>query len=345
MSTLRQPTYPAALNMAKLIYTLASQARSLSLADIQRLLGVSARTARRYRQAINESLTNRDGEPLIRVTQVAGVERWRLNETAPLEATPYQLISLYVGAILMASLDQTVVRDGLLDVFAALAEAIPLTQRSLLKHYEKKFFATGFGRRRYEAADEHIDVILRGLLNQYKLSLHYRSQKGERDYLVHPYTLVLHREALYLNAYVEQYQEIRTFRVDNILGVRLHKEPFDYPKDYSPEALYQKSFGVFRGDDEAQIPVVVEFPEHLYDYVANRTWMASQEISPVQEGRFQMRVVVNNLFEIFHWVMGIGSDARVLAPEELKAMVRREAEKILAQCREEEPAPPPRPSS
>ncbi|MGQ9922096.1 MAG: helix-turn-helix transcriptional regulator [Desulfobacca sp.] len=329
MAAIRQPTYPAALNMAKLIYTLATQGRSLTLADIQRLLSISARTARRYRRAINDFLTNRQGEPLIAVTRVGGVERWRLNETTPLEGTPYQLISLYVGAILMASLDQTVVRDGLLDIFAALEEAIPLAQRSLLKHYEKKFYATGFGRRHYALADEHIDVILRGLLNQYKLSLQYRSQTGERHYLVRPYTLVLHREALYLNALVEDYQEIRTFRVENILAVKLTKEGFEFPLDYTPEAFYDKSFGVFRADGE-EITVVIEFPEYLYDYVAKRTWMSRQEISGLQDGKFQMRVVVSNLFEIFHWVMGIGSDARVLAPEELKNMVRLEAEKILA---------------
>lgn len=330
MSTARQPTYPAALNMANLIYLLATQGRSLPLGDILRQLSISPRTASRYRRAINEYLSNRQGEPLIKVTRVGGVERWRLNESVPLDATPYQLVSLYMGAVLMASLEQTVVRDGLLDVVASLEEAIPLAQRSLLKHYEKKFYATGFGRRRYEAADEHIDVILRGLLNQYKLSLHYRSQKAERDYRVRPYTLVMHREALYLNAYVEDYAEIRTFRVDNILAATLLKESFDYPEDYAPEALYEKSFGVFRREGDEQIEVVIEFPEYLYDYVANRTWMARQEISPVQEGRFQMRVVVSNLFEIFHWVMGLGSDARVLAPATLQAMIRTEAEKILA---------------
>ncbi len=343
MQNARKPTYPAALNMARLIYTLATQGRSLSLQDVQRLLSISARTAQRYRQAINEFLSNRHGEPLIKVTRQGGVERWRLNESLPLEATPYQLISLYVGAILMASLDQTVVRNGLLDLFTALEEAIPVAQRSLLKNYEKKFYATGFGRRSYDTADDHIDVILRGLLNQYKLDLHYRSQRGERRYLVRPYTLVLHRETLYLNAFVEDYGEIRTFRVDQILAAGLVKERFDYPADYAPQDFYDKSFGVFRGDDATRIEVVLEFPAYLYDYVANRTWMARQEITPVHEGTFRMRVVVSNLLEIFHWVLGIGGDARILAPEELKDMVRAEAEKILANLTKAAPSQDPTP--
>jgi predicted DNA-binding transcriptional regulator YafY len=42
-----------------------------------------------------------------------------------------------------------------------------------------------------------------------------------------------------------------------------------------------------------------------------------------------MKVVVSNLFEIFHWVMSIGSEAKVVEPKELIEMVREEALKIL----------------
>jgi predicted DNA-binding transcriptional regulator YafY len=96
------------------------------------------------------------------------------------------------------------------------------------------------------------------------------------------------------------------------------------------EATGERSFGVFKGDDGKKITVVIEFPENLYDYVANRSWIANQEISSVQDGKFQMKVVVSNLFEIFHWVMSIGSEARVIEPDELKEMVRGEAVKILS---------------
>ena len=56
MNEKRKPTYPAALNMAKLIYTLATQGRSLTLEEILRILDISERTARRYLKAINEFL-------------------------------------------------------------------------------------------------------------------------------------------------------------------------------------------------------------------------------------------------------------------------------------------------
>ncbi len=42
-----------------------------------------------------------------------------------------------------------------------------------------------------------------------------------------------------------------------------------------------------------------------------------------------MKVVVSNLFEIFHWVMSIGSEAKVIEPGELIEMIRGEAQNIL----------------
>ena len=126
-----------------------------------------------------------------------------------------------------------------------------------------------------------------------------------------------------------RYSDARIFWVIRRAPAKLTKDYFDYPTDYSPESFYEKSFGVYKGDGANQITVVIEFPETLYDYVANRSWIANQEISPVHDGKFHMKVVVSNLFEIFHWVMSIGSEAMVIEPGELIEMVRGEALKIL----------------
>ncbi|MGQ9921770.1 MAG: hypothetical protein ACUVRZ_10640 [Desulfobacca sp.] len=62
--------------------------------------------------------------------------------------------------------------------------------------------------------------------------------------------------------------------------------------------------------------------------------MVHQEISLVRDGRFQMQVVVNNLFEIFQGVLERGNDTQVRDPLELRALLRQEAEKILASCQQ-----------
>lgn len=331
MADYRNPSYPAALKMAQLIYTLSTTGRSVHLQDILRILDISERTARRYQKAINGNLSNIQGEDLIRIIKANGVERWQLNEEIKMDATPYQLMSLYVGSVLMSFLDKTVIKDGLMDIFDNIEETLPVAHRAILKNYQKKFYYTGFGGKNYEPHDEQIDVILRGLLGQSILDVTYVSARGEKDHFLHPYTLLMHKDALYLNAFTEIYKEIRTFKIERITRVQLTKEPFDYPADYSPEAMYNRSFGIFKTQPAKEIKVVVEFPDHLHDYVANRTWIANQEVSPIKSGKFRMTATVNDLFEIMHWIMGIGSEARVIKPKSLKEMLREEAKKVLEQ--------------
>lgn len=186
MGTYRQPSYPAALNMARLIYLLATRRRSLTLGEVLRILDISERTARRYLKAINDSLTTDQGEGLIKVIRMGGAERWKLNDEMGVEATPYQLISLYVGAILMSFLEKTVIKDGLLDMMDTLEEIVPPAQRGLRKNYQQKFLYSGFGSKRYESQDDQIDVILRGLLEQYQIEIPYVSDKGEKEHRLHP---------------------------------------------------------------------------------------------------------------------------------------------------------------
>lgn len=142
---------------------------------------------------------------------------------------------------------------------------------------------------------------------------------------------MLHGDSLNLNAYSERYQELRTFKVDKITAARLNKDHFDYPPGYDPQAMHQRSFGIYEGKGDRDIEVLVEFPESLYDYVANRQWMADQEITLVKSGKFRLKVMVNDLFEIMHWPMGIGSDAKVIKPKALKTRLKQEVLKVLAQ--------------
>ena len=319
MEKYRKPTYGAAINMAKLIHVLCAQTRSLAFDDVLRILEVSERTARRYLKVINENLSNDDGDPLIRVNKMGGVERWQLNEPMDLDATPYQLASIWVGSSLMKFLGGTVVQDGLMDIYAHLESKAPLLQRNML---QKKFYYTAFGTKQYKDFDDQIDALLRSLLLQQKAKIGYDSTRGEKEYLLHPYTLLMHKESLYLIAFVEEYCEIRTFLVENIKDVKLTKDVFEYPNTYSPEDLFNKSFGIFVGDPDASIKVVIEFPDHMHNYIANRHWIQNQKVTRPRNGKFRMTVWVSDLFEIMRWVMQFGSEAKVISPKKLKGLIK-----------------------
>ena len=330
MGDFRKPSYSAALNMAQLVYLLAQQGGSMTFEEVLDTLGVSGRTARRYISALNKGLIT-DGQPVILVSRADGVERWSLNEGKTIDLTQYQWTSLYFATALMGSLRGTVLQDGALDLLRALEKQIPRSRRHCLRNFSKKFHSTAFGQKQYESSDDQVDALLRALLWQRKAEIVYTSSRGTHTYPVLPYTMLMHREALYLVAYSERHEEIRVFKVDKIADVTLSRDKtFEYPKDFSPTDYLGASFGIFCPDSEQTYEVEVEFDEDLYDYVAHRKWMPDQRTSRVKDGRFRMTVTVSDLFEIAHWIMGIGSDAQAIKPKELRELIVDEARKTLS---------------
>ena len=82
-------------------------------------LEVSERTLRRYLKTLNQHLSIND-EPIILVAKENGVEQWKLNDLRQIDATHYQLFSLFLGTSLMNCLQGTVIREGLEDIYHIL---------------------------------------------------------------------------------------------------------------------------------------------------------------------------------------------------------------------------------
>ena len=323
MSGYRKPTYGAAVNMARLVFLLMREQRPLPLDEILERLEISPRTARRYLRALNTGLEAELGSPRIQLIREQGREYWTLPADDKLTASHYQLASLWIGSLLMPGLDGTVVREGLQDVMEKLKEGLGPGERPFLRRWNRKFYHTGWGVKRYDRHDEALDRLLRALLAERKVNLTYRKAEGPPTrQLVHPYTLVFHRDALYLYAFNEEIREHRLYAVDRIQKVELAPDRFEYPEEYDPRQVFAKSFGVFLGPDEAAYEVEIEFDASLYDYVANRHWPAGLKTTPVRDGKFRMTAVVTSLFEIGHWILSLGRDARAIRPQELVAWVR-----------------------
>ncbi len=134
-----------------------------------------------------------------------------------------------------------------------------------------------------------------------------------------------------VSGFVESHGVIRTFLVESVLEAQSTQEFFTYPTNYSPELLFGKSYGIFISDPTVTIKVVIEFPAHLYEYIANRTWIADQRVTRPRLGRFRLTVRVSDLFEIMHWVMQFGSEVKLISPQKLKKLISEEAVKILEQ--------------
>jgi len=323
----RKPTYNAAVRMAQLVSILSQAWRPVSIDIIGEQLNISLRTLKRYRKALNEQLAASDGSNFLKVIRKDNKEMWYLTDQEEIiNANAFRIISVFVAKSLLKFMEGTVVKDTIDNIWGAVIGQLAPSKKKQLETFGKKIRYTGFGRKNYEDMDMALATILRGLIHETKIQItHYsKTDKKEKNHIIHPYTLLLHRDSLYLHAYTEDYRQIRTFTVDAIKNAVNLNERFNYPADYDPEKLTEGSFGIYQSKGKKPQKIVVEFKEYLWDYITTRLWHPTQKFLPIKNGWFKMELYLADITEFIPWVLAFGKEVKVGEPEQLFCAIQKE---------------------
>lgn len=149
---------------------------------------------------------------------------------------------------------------------------------------------------------------------------------------VQPYHLANRENSWYLVGHDLDRGALRTFALARMAGLAVGDRRFTRPADFSPERFFGKAFGAFVGTGDFR--VVLRFSAAVADQVRERFWHESQETRDLPDGRIEFTVQLGGLDEVVRWVLGWGGDVEVVGPAELRALVRRHAEAILARLPE-----------
>jgi len=323
----RKPTYGAGIRMVELVMMLSKAWRPVSVNRICEDLDISPRTAYRYRKALNENLSADDGTNFLRVVRGGGVEKWYLEDQEEImTATFFRIVSVYVALVLLKAMEGTVLEDGVKHAFEMLTGQLKPSVKIQAEKFERKIRYTGFGRKSYSGQNKVLIEILQGLIHQSKIQILHYSHRVKRDkyHIIHPYTFLLHRDSLYLHAYVEGYNEIRTFLIDRIEEAVNKNEPFKYPVRFNPDKLTDGSFGIFQTPKDKLSKITVRFKKILWEYLTTRSWHPTQKFSPVENGHFTMEVKLKNTNEFIPWILQFGSDAKVIKPKVVRDKIKKE---------------------
>lgn len=293
----------------------------VTIDELAHLCDVTTRTIRRDLQALEES-----GFPVYDDrSRDDGRTRWIMNGQAikglAAGLTLAELCALYFSRTLLESLSGTPFRDDLTSAFDKLGATLTPHMRQFLDQLPAVIASKPDPHRRRAAADpRQRQVMARALdatLHHRQASLTYHSRSSERvkTYLVHPHRLAFADGGFYLQAFVPEYAEIRTFAVERIEAISLLEERFT-PLDDAAGDAFPHSLGVHSGPPE---PVEIEFDQDVADFVQARDWHASQAWTshPDGGGTLSMQVCVDRALK--GWVLGFGDAARVVRPAALAA--------------------------
>ncbi|HYG24749.1 MAG TPA: WYL domain-containing protein [Verrucomicrobiae bacterium] len=250
-----------------------------------------------------------------------------VNSFPTLQITEGELFALVLAEKALQQYRGTNFEKPLLSAIRKMEQSLPDTISLNLADLEQTI---SFRTRAEQILDLNVfDALAKATARRQQIRVRYR-KPGRRDVeerLLDPYHLANINGEWYLFAYDHLRNDLRTFAPSRILGVEMTGKVFQRVQKFSLEKRLRDSFGVHSG--EGRFQVVIRFNERVADYVREKKWHDSQQLSEIQGGGVELRLTLSGLSEVQRWVLSWGGDAIVLEPPELVNAIRDAAEKIL----------------
>lgn len=207
------------------------------------------------------------------------------------------------------------------------------------KQLQRQVYVAGRAKTINESIFYNIDAIHSAIGSNVKISFQYFQWNIKKEmelrrngevYEVSPWALLWEDENYYLIGYDSHHKEMRHYRVDKMIKIsclesqREGKEEF---KKLNMADYTKKNFGMFAGEEEI---VKLEVHNRLIGVIVDR-FGTDVMIIPTDEEHFRVNVRVSVSNQFFGWLFGLGSDVRILAPENVVNKMKDELLKISKQ--------------
>jgi predicted DNA-binding transcriptional regulator YafY len=182
-----------------------------------------------------------------------------------------------------------------------------------------------------------IKTAILAMGRQKRCKITYRGiwEDKAKTFYIKPYKLFSHKDTLYLHAGWAKYPGAKYIEPDfdpllpvhRIQALEITERNFELPKNYDFEKVFNKSFGVIKGET---YPVEVAFTGWAARFVRERQWSPGQKIIDVGKGAIRLIFQVSSTPEFCSWVLSFKSEAKVIKPKWLVDAIREEVNAIRA---------------
>ena len=183
----------------------------------------------------------------------------------------------------------------------------------------------------YSPSDPDVfQPVSHALLSNRLLSIRYSSPSQDRttSRTIEPHHLQHYMGSWVLLAWCRLRGGWRRFYLSRMKEVELLDAPFDRRPASTWRPLIKSGFGIFQG--ARTFEVTIRFSPLMARWVREQVWHPDQKQETCGDGGLILTVPVTDLREIKMKVLQFGAEAKVLEPEELREMIRQEAEGLLA---------------
>lgn len=318
----------------KLRLLLEQHPRGLTIYELADLLEVTPRSMRRYLEEVRERFDLVGSRE-----RAGGAQRWRVDPASMPRKVELRRTQAY--ALLAARRMFEPMRGSALfeEIDFAVQRLVSVARRPgrgpnagvADARLEDRFLYLPYAPKDYAQKTEELDDLFQAVADLRPLTCTYGAGQGERVE-IHPYALVMYRDAIYCVGLHVKKNEVRTFLLDRMKATQTSATTrFSLPEGFKIDDWFQGSFGIFRGGDP--IKVVVEFDARVATLVRSRRVHATQKLTAIAGGGVRLTMSVGDLTEVVTWVLGWGETARVIEPQELRDRIVNELSGALGRYR------------
>lgn len=302
--------------------------KGMSIYEMAEALEITPRSMRRYLREVERAL-----ELISEPERTGGPLRWRIDPSAMPRKVELRRTQAY--ALLAARRIFEPMRGSTLfeEIDLATQRLVSIARRPgrgpnagvADARLEDRFLYLPYAPKDYRQKTEELDDLFQAVADLRPLKCKYKSLRDgtEERITIHPFAMVLYRDAVYCVGHHVQKNEIRTFVLDRMRDTDLSStERFDLPQDFNVDDYFQGQFGIWRGT--ANYKVVIDFDAKVSDFVKSRRVHLTQKLTPLADGGVRLTMSVGDLTEVISWVLGFGQTAKVVDPPELLERIKNE---------------------
>jgi predicted DNA-binding transcriptional regulator YafY len=299
--------------------------RGMTARELAERLEVSERTIHRDMEALGAA-----GIPVVADRGAGGgwrlLEEYRTNLTG-LNTAEIQALFLTQSPRLLADLGLEQAADAAL---IKLLAALPSISRRGAEYASQRIHVDVGGWRQSADDVSLLPVLQAAVWQERKIQLVYERGDGATvERLVDPLGLVAKGSLWYLIAAVEG--EIRTYRVSRVQGATVMEEPCVRPEGFDLAAYWERSSAQFKAN-LPRYPALLRVDPAILPRMRSESRYAriEHEELPDDDGRVRVQMRFEGQHNACEYVLSYGTQIEVLEPPELRELVIRAAESIVA---------------
>ena len=326
---------PAARNLVQFLngFELLSRPSGVTIANLQEKLNISRRSVYRLFESYEEL-----GFPLMQLDNPEKQKRWCIMEdyfqgrpkgrVPRLELNKREVLVLYLILSRSTALYETELKQTIQTLKTRLEKFhLETEEETLLDRFSRVFLSVPRKFKNLEGKEELLEELIDAAIERRTCRAGYFSFKNnsEKDLHFNPLRFYEWNDGLY--CFIETLPEktIRTTAVERFKNLKVLDQRFDDPEDFDPQQMLSGAWGI---NWDEPLDLKIRFSPAQSRYIRERQWTPNQKILLEAEGSLILEMRTSGRRDIKSWILSFGSEAEVLAPENLKKEIREEVGKL-----------------